>query len=100
MVKKLKSILASIWADTKDTWNRSKMYLLGLAVILATIEWRKIKEALLVASGAREIKADQKQDQKLAAQENTASQQGDALVTKAVNEPNSEKPVTDDWNKS
>jgi hypothetical protein len=94
MVTKLKSLLASLVSELKDIWNRSKMYLIGLGVILVTLEWQKIKAALIVAAGAKEIKKDIKVDGQLAAQEQSASQQGDALATKATQET-----AADDWNK-
>jgi hypothetical protein len=94
MVTKLKSLLASALSELKDIWNRSKMYLIGLAVILATLEWRKIKDALIVAAGAKEIKKDTKVDGQLAAREQSANQQADALVAKA-----NQETAADDWNK-
>lgn len=99
MVTKLKAILVSILAELKDIWNRSKMYLLGLAAILAAIEFRKIKDALLVYSGKKEIQADQKKDQTLANQENQANAQADALVKQAADLPNQEPQVKPDWYK-
>jgi hypothetical protein len=99
MVTKLKTLLASLMAEIKAVWNRSKMYLLGLVVILATLEWQKIKAALIVAAGAKEIKKDTKVDGQLAAQEQSASQQGDALQKQANALPESEAQVKPDWYK-
>jgi hypothetical protein len=94
MVTKLKSLLTSVLAELKDIWQRSKMYLLGIAAILAAIEFQKIKEMLLVYLGKKEIVKATKEDAALATQENQANQQADALVTQAGQET-----AADDWNK-
>jgi len=96
MLTKLKAIWAVVKTELATIWDKSRMYIIGLVVILATLEWRRIKEALIVAAGAREIKNANTQDGKLASQENTDKQQAQALEQKAQNEPN----PSDDWNKS
>lgn len=65
MLSKLKAVLISVWADVCDTYKRVKVYLLALLAIVAIWEWRKIKEALLVRMGQKQIDSANKQDQKL-----------------------------------
>lgn len=94
MLSKLKAVLISVWADVCDTYKRVKVYLLALLAIVAIWEWRKIKEALLVRMGQKQIDSANKQDQKLSAQEAQENQQAEALVKKSGNEP-----AEDDWYK-
>lgn len=100
MLDKIKAAFVIIKADLADTWNRSKMYILAIAALIIALEFRKLKEFLLVYQGQQEIKKDNKEDKDLKAKEDSYNQQADALVKKAGEEKNSEKPVTDDWNKS
>ena len=88
MWTKVKAVAASVWADLKDTYQRTKVFLLGILALAAYIEWNKIKTAWLVKSGQNEIKSDNKQDASLAKAEQTDNQQADALVEKAQNEDN------------
>ncbi len=92
MLSKLKAVLATIWADIVDTYKRVKVYVLALLAIVAIGEWQKIKAALLVKFGQKQIDSANKQDQKLATQEAQENQQADALVKKSGNES-----AEDDW---
>ncbi len=98
-MNKLKSILVAIWADIVNTYERIKIYLLGILAIVAVVEWRKIKEALLAYSANKEMASDQKKDQGLAQKEKANETKADALVKEAQELPSQEKPVTEDWYK-
>jgi hypothetical protein len=99
MINKIKSILASVWSDICDTYQRIKIYLLGILAIIAVFEWRKLKALWLVNSGAQELKSDNKQDIVLKANENQANQQADQLVQDANNLNNNQPSVREDWYK-
>jgi hypothetical protein len=99
MKAKLQVLLSTIGSQLADIWNRSKMFLLAIGAVLIALEWQKIKEALLVYAGQREIKKDKVEDANLAKQESAANTQADALVKDAESLPTQEKPVDDDWNK-
>ena len=55
--------------------------------------------SLLVSSAKKIDENAKKQDTVLAAQENKANDEANALIKKAEEEPLKEKPVGDDWNK-
>jgi hypothetical protein len=93
MMTKIKAVLSTIWADLKDTYNRTKIYILGLLVIVAYIKFNEIKDALLAYAGKKEIESDQKQDSALAKTESSDNAQADALAKKAQ-----EETAEDDWN--
>jgi hypothetical protein len=93
MTTKIKAFLSTVWADIKDTYNRTKIYLWGLAVIVAYIKFNEIKDALLAYAGKKEIESDQKQDSALAKTESSDNAQADALAKKAQ-----EETAEDDWN--
>jgi len=99
MLTKAKALLAIMGNQIADIWNKSKIYLLGIVAIIAALEFQKIKAALLVYAGKKEIQKDQKQDDVLAKTESTDNAQADALVKDAENLPSTEKPVTEDWYK-
>lgn len=96
MLTKLKAIWATVWADICNTYQRIKIYLLGILAIIAFFEWQKIKAAFLVYTSKKEMASDKKEDGVFAQKEKTADQDADALTEKAKNEPNS----GDDWYKS
>jgi hypothetical protein len=96
MLAKLKVILSSVWSDICDTYKRSKLFLLAIAAVIITLEFRKLKEFMIAYQGKQEIQKDQKEDQALVTKENDDNQQADALANKAKNEPN----PGDDWYKS
>lgn len=100
MLDKLKAFWTIVKAQIADIWNKSKMYLIAIAGIVFAIEWRRIKEALMVYSGSKEIAKDKKEDTNLATQEKTANQQAETLIQKANQEGSQNPTVTDDWNKS
>lgn len=101
MIAKIKSFLAAVWADTKDTWNRIKIYVLAILAVIVTLEFQKIKDALLAYGGKKEIQEDQKKDQTLAVQEKTDNDAADQLVKDAEALPSQEKPITnEDWYKN
>lgn len=94
MPNKLKSFLSTAWSDICDTYKRVKIYLLAALAIVAVWEWRKIKAALLVKMGQKEVDSSKKEDQDLANKEKSANDQADVLVKKSENE-NSD----DEWYK-
>lgn len=98
MLDKVKSFLSTIGTDLKDTWNRSKMVILAVGALILALEFRKLKEFLLVYAGKKEIDKDKKEDSQLKAKEDSANAQADALVKQAKEEPSKETPVGDDWN--
>lgn len=95
MTTKIKLLLSKLCIELSDIWNKSKMYLLAAAAIVGVFFWRRIKAALLVYFGQKELAADKKEDAGLAKSENTANIQADALMAKSKNET-----AADDWNKS
>ena len=100
MITKIKVIAATIWADTCNTYQRIKIYLWGLLIILVYIKFNEIKEALLAYAGKKEIESDQKKDAVLATTVKTDSDAADALVKQAqelADQP--QTPIADDWNK-
>lgn len=100
MVAKIKAFLAVVWADTKDTWGRIKIYVLAILAVIVTLEFQKIKDALLAYSGKKEIQNDQKKDQTLAIQEKTDNDAADQLVKDAEALPSQTQPITDEnWYK-
>jgi|ERR1035437_1169885 hypothetical protein len=99
MIDKLKVLWATVKNQSKDIWNRSKMFIIAIGAIILAIEFQKIKQALIVYAGKKEIEKDKAKDSVLASQENTANAQADALVQKAQEEPSKEQPVSDDWYK-
>ena len=97
MLDKLKALAATIWSDIKDTYQKIKIPLLAIGALILTLEFKKIKEALIVAAGKKEIQNDQKKDQALAAQEKTDNTQANALIQEAKDLPAQEQPVAEDW---
>ena len=98
MLNKLKALLASFKAEIKDTWERSKMYILGILAIIVALEFRKLKEYLTAKAAQQEMKKDKKDDANLAGKENAANAQAAALIADANNLPNQQPPIGDDWN--
>ena len=99
MLSKLKALWATVAADMKDTWNRSKMIILAILALVVTLEFRKLTEFLIAYTGQKEINKDKKEDQVLATKESTENAQADALVQQAQEEPSKEQPVDDNWYK-
>ena len=97
MLSKLKAVLGHIWAEIADTWERSKMYILGILVLIGTLEFRKLKEYLLAKAAQKEMKNDQKQDQVLATKEQAANNQANQLIQDAQQLPSQAQPVPEDW---
>jgi hypothetical protein len=97
MLIKLKAILVGLIAELKDIWNRGKMYFLGLLAILVTLEYRQLKEYLLLKAGQKEMKKDTQEDKDLAAKEKATNAQADALVKQSQQLPSTEQPVQPDW---
>lgn len=95
MLVKLRATLSSIWSDIVDTYKRTKVLLLAVLAAIVYLEWEKIKAALLVYSGQKELSGDKKEDQALATQESSDNQQANTLANKAKDEPN----PGDDWYK-
>ena len=99
MKAKLLAILTAVKNDLLDTWQRCKILILAIGALILALEFQKLKEFLLVYFGQRQLKSDQKQDAKLATQENDDNQKADALVKEAQSLPSQETPVTDEWYK-
>ena len=99
MLNRIKLALSLVWTDLVDTYKRVKILLLAILAAIVYLEWRKIKEALLVYSGQKEIKTDNKQDQDLKSKENSDNQQADALQKQAQDLPKQEQPIDEDWYK-
>lgn len=99
MKEKIQAFLSAVIADLKDTWNRSKIFLLALLGIIVALEFRKLQEFLLVYMGQKEIKSDKKEDQALASKENAANTEANALIDKANKESEQQPPIDDDWYK-
>jgi hypothetical protein len=99
MLAKIKALAATVWADLVDTYNRTKIYILGLLVILVYIKFNEIKEALLAYAGKKEIESDQKKDAVLATTVKTDSDAADALVKQAQELADQPQPtIADGWN--
>jgi hypothetical protein len=99
MGAKLKAIWAKVNSDAADLWQRDKAFFVAFAALIAFVKFRDILINLMVALAKREYTGAQKQDAKLATQENQASTQADALAAQAAALPATETPVTEDWNK-
>ncbi len=93
MLAKLKEISTTVWNDIKDTYSRFKIVIYGILLAIVYLEWNRIKVALLMAGGKKELTSAKKEDAALTQIEKTDSQQADALVKKAQNEPSQ----PDDW---
>lgn len=98
----MKAKLLSIWNfiknDAKDTWNRSKMFLLAILGLVIYFEFDKIKQALLVYGAKKETDTSHKEDQVLATKEKSENDQANALIKTAEDLPKQEGQVSDDWN--
>jgi len=99
MTAKIKAFFSTVWADFKDTWSKIKIYVFAVAALILTLEFRKLKEFLLAYQGKKEMAADNKQDQSLAAKEKTANDQADTLIKQSEALPGQQDPVTEDWYK-
>ncbi len=94
MLDKVKLALSTVWADCVDTYKRCKILCIAIGAAIIYLEWNKIKEALLVYAGKKEMAKDKKEDSALASQEESAEQQANALEQKAKQETSD-----DDWYK-
>jgi len=99
MLEKMKSIWGSIKADSVDTYRRIKIVLIAIAAILLAIEYKKIKEAILIYMGNRLIKNTKKESYELQTQVNTLNNQANQMVKEAKELPSQEKPVDANWYK-
>lgn len=91
---KIKIFFNSLGGQLLDIWNRSKIFLIAIGALLLALEFKKIKEALLLYAGKKEIQTDEKQDQVLADKEHKDSGDADKLVQKSK-----EESADDDWYK-
>lgn len=99
MGEKIKAFLLVIKNDLVDTWQRTKVLILGILVIFVYLKFNQIKDAILAYGAKKEMDSAQKQDGQEAAQEDADKKQADALVTQA-NALSSQQPaITEDWNK-
>ena len=99
MKAKILATLSAMKSDLIDTYQRSKMLLLAIGAAIIAFEYNRIKAAITVYMGAKEIKQATTQDATLKAQETTLNTTADALVKEANDLPSQEKPVTADWYK-
>jgi hypothetical protein len=99
MLAKVKAFFVTLKTQLADIWNRSKIFILAVGALIVALEFQKIKEALLVYAGKKEIQSDNKKDTVLADQENKANSQADALVQQAKDLPGQETQVKPDWYK-
>jgi len=99
MLAKLKAAWTIAKSQLADIWNRSKVFVITVGALILALEFQKIKEALLVYAGKKEIQKDKKEDQALATQEKTENAQADAMVKEAQQLPGQEPPVQPDWYK-
>lgn len=97
MKAKLLAIWQAVKSDLIDTWKRSKIFLLAIGATIVYFEFNKIKEALLVYAGKKEIQSDDIKDQDLARQETKDNTQADALVKEAKDLPSQKGPVSENW---
>ena len=96
----IKEALTTIKADLADTWVKYKGIFLAIIAAVVYLEFNKIREALLLYSGKKEIdKADSK-DIDLKKQEDGLNTKANILVEEAKTLPEQEKPVTSDWYKN
>jgi hypothetical protein len=97
---KLLAFFTAFKTDLIDTYKRSKIFLLGILLLVVAFEWTKLKEFLLTYMGQREMKQTTAKDDTLKAQEGALNASADALVKDANALPDSQKPVTDpNWYK-
>jgi hypothetical protein len=99
MKTKLLAFLSALKNDLADTYKRLKIYFFAFGVLLITFEWEKIKQVLTVWAAQREMKQTTAKDETLKVQEGALNASADALVKDANALPDSQKPVTLDWNK-
>jgi len=99
MGSNLKALWAKIKATVSDLWDKDKGIFLLIAIAGLIVKFRDIIIDLLINSAKNVEKSANKQDVKLATQENDAKAQADQAVQQAAAEPAKEEPVTDDWYK-
>jgi hypothetical protein len=99
MWSKIKTFTLAIWTDLVDTYQRSKLALLGILMLAIYFGWERIKEWFIAYSGQKEINKDKKEDSVLAATENKDNVQADALIQQAKDLPSQQPSVTSDWYK-
>lgn len=99
MKARLQALLAVVVAELKDIWNRGKMVLLALLALIGIVEFEKLKELLLVYLANKQIKSNNKIDQGLAAKQDSANSQADALVQQAQQLGSNQPTVQPDWYK-
>lgn len=99
MREALKAYLASVKAFFGRIGIGIAILGVSIGIFLLIAKYRDLLIDILTASSKRVLDSAQKQDEKLAAQENLANSQANALVDEA-NKLNNEKPsIDDDWNK-
>lgn len=98
-----KSLQDRIGDWLKQTYDSNKIlfFSVGLVVGLAflALKYHNLLINILLGSSKELLQQEKEKDATLAAQADKTKAAGDALVTKAQNEPNNEKPVPDDWYK-
>lgn len=99
MLSGAKLFFKAVYADLVDTYERLKIVIFAVLALIGYLEFDKIKDAVIVYSGKKEIQNDQKKSDALGIQETQENQQADALVKQAQDLPKQEQPVTDSWYK-
>jgi hypothetical protein len=105
MGTKLKAFLQALWTKLKGyalvVWNNAgvfKVVVVVGGVFLTVIKFHQALINLLVSSSKSLYNSTQKESNSLQQQENANNNVANQLVQQAEQLPNSEKPVSDDWN--
>lgn len=97
MWNKIKILASKAWADMVDTYERVKVYLIALTLLVIYIEWGKIKDILLLKSGQKEVDSAKKEDAGLAKTEADDNSKANSLIQDAQNLSNQQPPISEDW---
>lgn len=98
MIDNFKLFLGGLKSQLEDIWNRSKMVLLAIVALVVALEFQKIKDALILYSGKKEIEKDKDEEKVLSKKENDEKTEADSFVKAAQELQLKEQPVSDDWN--
>jgi hypothetical protein len=94
----LKSLLSKLTAEFGTLWATGKPFVFIFGVVLALIKFHSELIGILVWSSKNLFNSTSVETNILQKQENTNDTKADQLVDNASKLPDSEKPVTDDWN--
>jgi hypothetical protein len=85
--------------DLSDLWKEHKLFLIFFGIFILIFEFRNILLDLLISGAREEVKATQKEDAKLASQQNAANDKANALVAESNSVGKDDKPVDENWYK-